>query len=134
MKTRTTILLTAMATFTLFTLFAYCSKDEKDSNGDNGGTLTTLKLSGTTWKTIKYYSEGTQKEVFVNFTTENSGKCHWVSDQAKGDVNFTYSLKGIHGTVNSSSGDVETFFPNNAVLEVIDENTIGIGGRVFAKQ
>ena len=129
METRKTILLTSLACFALFTLFAFCSKDcskdEKGSNGDNGGTLSTLNLSGTTWE-----SSMDDVVVSLHFTTENSGYYHWIS----GDdvtINFTYSLNGIHGTVNGSS---EIFFPSSAVLVIIDENTIGIGGRAFTRQ
>ncbi|MBR5093416.1 MAG: hypothetical protein IKX32_08095 [Bacteroidales bacterium] len=140
MKTRTTVMLTAMACITLFTLFAYCTKDTPNpqENGGNGGgnTQTTLDLEGTTWKTNIPYSSEYSVVIRANFTTDNSGNYIFERD---GDVitkNFTYKLNGLHGAVinNNMYYGQFGFMPNNAVIDIIDENTIGIGGRVFTKQ
>ena len=128
-----------MACFTLFTLFAYCTKDTPTAAGTDidGTTQTTLNLSGTNWRTV--IPIGTDAEIIIVavFSTDNNGYYLLENTGSKFTENFTYKLNGIHGAVtnnmlyNESAGSV---IPNNAVIDIIDENTIGIGGRVFTRQ
>lgn len=138
MKTKKTVLLTALACCTLFTLFAYCTKD--------GAEQTTISdLTGTSWMTkTGIGNDDGIVSIYAHFTTSNSGNYTFSWKEGKSDdenynYSFTYSLNSSHGKINSNmrwdDGENGTkLIPNNATIIIIDENTIGIGGRVFTRQ
>ena len=136
MRTRKTVFLTALACFTLFTLFSYCSKDGVEQTLIND-------LTGTTWVTrTGIGNDDGIITIYAHFTTSNSGNYSSSLGEGKtkdgyGDASFTYSLNGNHGKINSSlrfDYGLGCYIPNEATIVVVDENTIGIGGRVFTKQ
>ena len=130
MKTRTTVLLTAIACFTLVTLFAYCTKDTPNPQGNGGGAAqSTLNLEGTTWK-----SSIQGMMVNVHFTTNNSGNFSYTGEETY-TKNFTYSVYESHGAIftNAEYGFVDNL-PQNPTILLINDNLIGIGGHVFTRQ
>ena len=140
MKTRTTVLLTAMACITLFTLFAYCTKDTPNPQENGGGnTQTTLDLVGTTWKAdIPMNPSAGAFTMYAVFTSDNAGKYRVPAYEDNPETSFTYTLNGVHGVIYSGLDGYGigggAMIPDNAVIVIIDQNTIGIGGRVFTRQ
>ena len=140
MKTRTTVLLTALASFTLFTLFAYCTKDTPNpqENG-GGGAQSSLNLEGTTWKAdIPTNGFAGAFTMYAVFTSNNAGKYRVPEEFDVPEINFTYTLDGDRGAIYSGLDGygvgMGALIPNNAIILVLNENTIGIGGRVFTRQ
>lgn len=133
MKTKFVVLLTALATCMLFTLFAYCTKD---------GTNLKAKadLAGTTWKVnLPMNAFGIAGTLYADFAEGNVGRYRLTLEGETLQRNFTYSLNESHGTVvyNPEEEDDNALvlvLIDNATLVVIDDNHIGIGGRVFTKQ